>query len=346
MQKSLATKTAFITSHIQKIRMEQQVKIGIMGGAGYTAGELLRLLINHPNAQIEFVHSKSNAERALHDVHNDLLGDTDLLFTDAFHFDIDVLFLCVGYGEAKQFLTENQIPVAVKLIDLSNDFRLAPTKNQFDRSFIYGLPELNREEIKTAQSIANPGCFATCIQLGLLPLAKEKLLNNVHSTGITGSTGAGQSFQATSHFSWRANNVQPYKSLSHQHIDEIVESVLQLQQSAVKINFLPWRGDFTRGIIVSSYIDCNLSAEEVKSMFVAYYESHPFVHISDVMIDLKQVVNTNKCVIYIEKQGDKMIMHSAIDNLLKGASGQAVQNMNLMFGLPESSGLLLKASKF
>lgn len=326
--------------------MEQQVSVGIIGGAGYTAGELIRLLINHPNVAIRFVHSKSNAGKALHSIHNDLLGETSLVFAEQFHFDIEVLFLCVGYGEANLFLSQNKIPSVVKIIDLSHDFRLIPTKKQFGRTFIYGLPELNKDQIKTAESIANPGCFATCIQLGLLPLAKEDLLSSIHSTGITGSTGAGQSFQPTSHFSWRANNVQPYKSLSHQHIDEIVESIEQLQNKKVELNFLPWRGDFTRGIIVSSYIDCSLTGEEVKQLFISYYTGHPFVHISDVMIDLKQVVNTNKCVIYIEQQGNKIIIHSAIDNLLKGASGQAVQNMNLMCGLEEKTGLSLKASKF
>ncbi len=326
--------------------MEQQVRVGIIGGAGYTAGELIRLLINHPNVAIDFVHSKSNAGKALYTIHNDLLGDTSLLFAEQFHFDIHVLFLCVGYGESNLFLSQNKIPSSVKIIDLSHDFRLAPTREQFGRRFIYGLPELNKEQIKTAESIANPGCFATCIQLGLLPLAKENLLSSIHSTGITGSTGAGQSFQPTSHFSWRANNVQPYKSLSHQHIDEILESIMQLQNEKVELNFLPWRGDFTRGIIVSSYIDCALSAEEVKQLFLNYYAAHPFIHISDVMIDLKQIVNTNKCVIFVEQQGNKIIVHSAIDNLLKGASGQAVQNMNLMCGLDENAGLALKASKF
>jgi N-acetyl-gamma-glutamyl-phosphate reductase len=295
---------------------------------------------------IEYVHSRSNAGKALHQVHNDLLGDTDLAFSNEIHFSIDILFLCVGYGEAISFLEEHRVPANLKIIDLSHDFRLQGTRDSFQRHFVYGLPELNREEIKNSLSLANPGCFATCIQLGLLPLANEHLLSSVHTTGITGSTGAGQSFQATSHFSWRANNVQPYKSLSHQHVNEIIAALQQLQPSEVQLNFLPWRGDFTRGIIVSSYLDCDLEEVQVRELFSNYYTSHPFVHISEQMIDLKQIVNTNKCVIFIEKQGSKIIVHSAIDNLLKGASGQAVQNMNLMFGLPETTGLLLKASKF
>ncbi len=326
--------------------MTEKINIGIVGGAGYTAGELIRLLINHPNAEISFVHSKSNTGKLLHEVHNDLIGDTNLLFTDKIKDDIDVIFLCVGYTEARKFLTENAISSTIKVIDLSHDFRLAVHNNFNEREFIYGLTELNRDKIKIANSIANPGCFATCIQLGLLPLAKEKLLDKIHSTGITGSTGAGQSLQATSHFSWRVNNIQAYKTLSHQHVDEIKQSLVQLQGSETTLHFVPWRGDFARGIFVTSYCHSELSLEEANKLFKIFYASHPFVHVSDVMIDLKQVVNTNKAAIFIEKTDDQLIIHSAIDNLLKGASGQALQNMNLMFGLEEEVGLRLKGSKF
>ena len=326
--------------------MEKKINVGIVGGAGYTAGELIRLLLNHPNANINFVHSKSNAGRSLHSVHNDLLGDTDLLFVEEISNEVDVIFLCVGYTEARKFLQENNLKSSTKIIDLSHDFRLKVSNNFEDRNFVYGLPELNRAQIIQANNIANPGCFATCIQLGLLPLAKEKLLNTIHTTGITGSTGAGQSLQSTSHFSWRSNNIQAYKSLTHQHVDEINQSLTQLQQRAVTLNFIPWRGDFARGIFITSYCESNLSLDEANDLYKTFYKPHPFVHVSDVMIDLKQVINTNKCVLYIEKINDQIVVHSAIDNLLKGASGQALQNMNIMFGLEETTGLLLKASKF
>ncbi len=326
--------------------MSTKINIGIIGGAGYTAGELIRLLINHPNANLTFVHSNSNAGKPLHAVHNDLIGDTDIVFTDKIVDNVDVIFLCVGYTEARKFLQENEIAASTKVIDLSHDFRLEAHNNLRERKFIYGLPELNREEIKLANNIANPGCFATCIQLGLLPLAKEKILRNIHTTGITGSTGAGQSMQATSHFSWRVNNIQAYKTLSHQHVDEIKQSFHQLQGNESTLHFVPWRGDFARGIFVTSYCQSKMTLEEANELYKTFYASHPFVHLSNVMIDLKQVVNTNKAVIYIEKIDDQMVIHSAIDNLLKGASGQALQNMNLMFGLEETTGLNLKASKF
>jgi N-acetyl-gamma-glutamyl-phosphate reductase len=326
--------------------MSTKINIGIIGGAGYTAGELIRLLMHHPNANIVFVHSNSNAGKPLHAIHNDLIGDTDMIFTDKIVEEVDIIFLCVGYTEARNFLQENNIATTTKIIDLSHDFRLEAHNNIGDRKFIYGLPELNSDEIKTASNIANPGCFATCIQLGLLPLAKEKLLNTIHTTGITGSTGAGQSMQATSHFSWRVNNIQAYKTLSHQHVDEIKQSLKQLQGSESILHFVPWRGDFARGIFVTSYCQSNLSLDEANELYKTFYASHPFVHVSDVMIDLKQVVNTNKAVIYLEKINDQLVIHSAIDNLLKGASGQALQNMNLMFGLDESTGLKLKAIKF
>jgi N-acetyl-gamma-glutamyl-phosphate reductase len=326
--------------------MSNKINIGIVGGAGYTAGELIRLLIHHPNANIVFVHSNSNTGKPLHAVHNDLIGDTDIVFTDKVINDADVIFLCVGYTEARKFLQENIIAAATKIIDLSHDFRLNEHNNFGDRKFVYGLPELNREEIKAANNIANPGCFATCIQLGLLPLAKEKVLSTIHTTGITGSTGAGQSMQSTSHFSWRVNNIQAYKTLSHQHVDEIKQSLQQLQGNETSLHFVPWRGDFARGIFVTSYCQSNVSLEEANNLYKTFYASHPFVHVSDVMIDLKQVVNTNKAVIYIEKISDQLVIHTAIDNLLKGASGQALQNMNLMFGLEETTGLNLKAVKF
>ena len=325
--------------------MATKIKAGIVGGAGYTGGELIRILLNHPAAEIVFVRSKSNAGNYLYSVHQDLLGETDMKFSAEMSAGIDVLFLCVGHGEAKQFLQKNEIAPSIKIIDLSQDFRLGeetPT-----RKFIYGLPELNREKIKTAINIANPGCFATAIQLGLLPLAKAGLLDDVYTTGITGSTGAGQSLNATSHFSWRANNIQAYKTLSHQHLAEIGQSFMQLNPSGdVELNFIPWRGDFTRGIFISSQIKCELSKEEIHTLFMDYYAAHPFVSVSTDSIFLKQVVNTNKCVIQPEKVGSKLVVHSIIDNLVKGASGQAVQNMNLLFNLDETTGLKLKASYF
>jgi N-acetyl-gamma-glutamyl-phosphate reductase len=324
-----------------------KIKAGIVGGAGYTGGELIRLLINHPHAEISYIHSKSNAGNPVYKVHQDLLGETDLLFTGELSNDIDVLFLCVGHGEARKFLEANTIADTVKIIDLSQDFRLPHTDSIGHRKFIYGLPELNREKIRTAQFIANPGCFATGIQLGLLPLAKAGLLEEVHTTGITGSTGAGQSLSGSSHFSWRANNIQAYKTLTHQHLHEIGESLKQLSpQQEIDLNFVPWRGDFTRGIFISSQLSCDLSGTELNSLYEDFYRDHPFTFISHEAIFLKQVVNTNKCFIQLEKVGTKLVVHSAIDNLLKGASGQAVQNMNLMFGIDEKAGLRLKANFF
>lgn len=323
------------------------IKVGIIGGAGYTGGELIRLLINHPSAHIAFVHSKSNAGNPVHQVHADLLGDTDLRFTGELDLNVDLLFLCAGHGEGRKFLQEVPLPGHIRVIDLSNDFRLNASSAIGDRKFVYGLPELNREAIRKAQNIANPGCFATCIQLGLLPLAKAGLLDHVHVTGITGSTGAGQSLAQTSHFSWRANNIQAYKTLTHQHLGEIGESLLKLQPgSDIDVSFIPWRGDFTRGIFVSSLVTCEWKAEAIYAHFESFYKGHPFTHISREPIFLKQVVNTNKCIIQPEKVGTKLVVHSITDNLLKGASGQAVQNMNLMFGLDETTGLQLKANYF
>lgn len=324
-----------------------KIKAGIIGGAGYTGGELIRLLIHHPYTTVSFIHSRSNAGKPVYAVHQDLIGDTDLIFTGELSDDIDVLFLCLGHGESKKFLTENKIADKVKIIDLANDFRLAQSSQLGIRGFVYGLPELNKEKIKTAQNIANPGCFATAIQLGLLPLAKAGLLNDVYTTGITGSTGAGQSLSSTSHFSWRANNIQAYKTLTHQHLGEIGESLLQLQPSNnIDLSFVPWRGDFTRGIFISTTIHCDLSLEELNVLFKEFYKGQPFTHVSKEPIFLKQVVNTNKAVIQLEKPGSKLVVHSAIDNLLKGASGQAVQNMNLMFGFEEIAGLKLKPAAF
>lgn len=325
----------------------KKIKAGIIGGAGYTGGEMTRLLINHPNVNIAFIHSTSNAGNPVSKVHTDLAGETNLLFTDQLQNDIDVLFLCVGHGDAKKFLAANQIPSAVKLIDLSQDFRLNDHAETDGRTFVYGLPELQKEKIQLAKNIANPGCFATAIQLGLLPLAKAGVLGDVFTTGITGSTGAGQGLSVTSHFSWRANNISAYKTLQHQHIREIHQSLQQLQgNDGMMVNFVPWRGDFTRGIYISSVLDCGLPLDAIKEMYAEFYAAHPFTHVSETMIDLKQVVNTNKCLLHIEKQGSKIAVHSAIDNLLKGASGQAVQNMNLLFGLDEQAGLKLKAAGF
>jgi N-acetyl-gamma-glutamyl-phosphate reductase len=334
------------------------VKVGIIGGAGYTGGELIRLLINHPSVEISFTHSRSNAGKPVHTVHQDLLGETDLKFTNFSSTgkgwgEVDVLFLCLGHGESRKFLEEYNLEEKIKIIDLTNDFRLDQNSQLKARSFVYGLPELNREKIKTANNVANPGCFATTIQLGLLPLAKAGLLKEIYSTGITGSTGAGQSLTVTSHFSWRANNIQAYKTLTHQHLDEIHQSLHQLQESFPKtpsgegaLNFVPWRGDFTRGIFISSQIRTDKTIEDLKKLYEEFYVDHPFTHITSEQVFLKQVVNTNKCVIQLEKIGSILVVHSVADNLLKGASGQAVQNMNLMFGLDETTGLRLKANYF
>lgn len=335
---------------------EKSIRVGIIGGAGYTGGELIRLLIHHPYVSVSFINSRSNAGKPVHSVHQDLLGDVKLKFTNEVSNDIDVLFLCVGHGEAKKFFEENEINEKVKVIDLSQDFRLNPKSKIQNRRFIYGLPELNKEKIRTASNIANPGCFATGIQLGLLPLAKAGLLEDVYTTGITGSTGAGQGLTATSHFSWRANNIQAYKTLTHQHLNEIYQSLHQLQNTfpsspsgdggVRELSFIPWRGDFTRGIFISSQITCDWKIEKLVELYENFYANQPFTHLSQDIIFLKQVVNTNKCVIQLEKVGSKLVIHSIIDNLLKGASGQAVQNMNLMFGIDECAGLNLKATYF
>lgn len=337
-----------------------KIKVGIVGSAGYTGGELLRVLIYHPVVDIIFVNSISNAGNKVYDVHADLFGDTELSFTSDFHADIDVLFMCVGHGDARKFLEKNPVSDTVKIIDLSQDFRLTSNHTFQDRNFIYGLPELNRKVISTADNVANPGCFATNIQLSLLPLASEgQLTDQIHVNATTGSTGAGQKPGATTHFSWRSNNLSVYKSFEHQHLQEISESLNQLQQgflpvdqrsllerAADRINFIPQRGAFARGIFSSIYIKSNLSIGEAHQLYADYYEKHPFTWVSKTSVDLKQVVNTNKSIISLEKHGDNLLILNATDNLLKGASGQAVQNMNLMFGLDEREGLNLKSSGF
>jgi len=323
--------------------MESKIKAGIVGGAGYTGGETLRLLVNHPNVEITFVQSRSQAGKKVAELHRDLLGDCDLVFSDTHQHEADVVFLCLGHGESKVFLADANIPLDTKIIDLSQDFRLGEKSGE--RDFVYGLPELQIEKIKQANNIANPGCFATTIELGLLPLASQGSLGEVHTTGITGSTGAGQKLQETSHFSWRTNNISAYKTLSHQHLKEINQTLKSLQpQFGGAIHFVPWRGAFSRGIYVSSVVKSSLSLEEAYDLFKTFYKTAAFTHVSETMIDLKQVVNTNKCLIHLEKVDDNLVIHTATDNLLKGASGQAIQNMNLMFGLEETAGLKLKAT--
>ena len=321
------------------------IKIGIIGGAGYTAGELIRLLIYHPEAEIVFINSQSNAGRKITDVHGGLLGETDLKFTDQLPLDTtDVLFFCMGHGDTRRFLESHTLPEGLKVIDLSMDYRLKDESHDF----VYGLPELNRRATCSTQHVANPGCFATAIQLALLPLAKHLMLNDdVMVTAITGSTGAGVKPQATSHFSWRDNNLSVYKAFQHQHVPEIKQSLKQLQQSFDhEIDFIPVRGDFPRGIFAMVTVKSKLEIEELYRIYTEYYENDSFTHVVRENIDLKQVVNTNKCLLHLEKNGDKLLIISCIDNLLKGASGTAVHNMNLMFNLEEKVGLQLKPSAF
>lgn len=320
-----------------------KIKAGIIGGAGYTGGELIRLLLNHPSVEIGFIHSKSYSGKKVYEVHRDLYQETDLNFVEQIDLNIDVIFLCVAHGEAADFLQKHQLNGAIKVIDLSQDFRI-----KGDHQFVYGLPELQRDKISSADHVANPGCFATCIQLALLPLAKtNNLADEVHVSAITGSTGAGFSPSPTTHFSWRNNNISVYKAFDHQHLKEITQSIRQLAPGYDRnINFIPFRGNFSRGILASVYINWEGSEQEALEMYQKYYQDHPFVHVSPINPDLKQVVNTNKCILHLEKHADKLLIISAIDNLLKGASGQAVQNMNLMFGLDEISGLQLKSVAF
>ncbi|MDX1908606.1 MAG: N-acetyl-gamma-glutamyl-phosphate reductase [Bacteroidia bacterium] len=324
--------------------MYTSVKIGIIGGAGYTAGELLRILLRHPQAEIVFVHSESHAGQPVWAVHDDLMGETELRFSTSYEPVPEVVFLCTGHGKSAEVLARAGFPATVRVIDLSMDYRLA----EAGHDFVYGLPELNRDQIRTATHVANPGCFATCIEVGLLPLAQAHLLPaEVHITAITGSTGAGQKPEPTTHFSWRNNNLSVYKPFTHQHLPEIRQSLRQLQPDLeTTLNFVPVRGDFTRGIFASIYLDTSLSEAEARALYAAYYQDHPFTIMAPSNPHLKQVVNTNKALIWLEKHGEKLLIISMIDNLLKGASGQAVQNMNLMTGLPEETGLWLKGVGF
>ena len=346
------------------------IKIGILGAAGYTGGELIRLLLNHPEAEIVFANSESNAGNLVSDVHEGLIGDTDLRFTDQMPFeDVDVVFFCFGHGKSEQFLKEHSIPSHVKIIDLAQDFRIKRenvivNSEKFPAgegsaeanyslftipyNFIYGLPEINREEIQKAQHVANPGCFATCIQVALLPAAYLNILKeDVAVNAITGSTGAGQKPGATTHFSWRNNNLSIYKPFQHQHIAEIRQSLKQVQGYLdADIDFIPYRGDFARGIFCTAVIKTPAPLEDIVEAYRDFYRDAAFTHYSDKPLDLKQVVNTNKALVHVEKYGQKLLVTSVIDNLLKGAVGQAVQNMNLMFGIDERAGLRLKASAF
>ena len=320
------------------------IKIGILGAAGYTGGELIRLLLNHPEAEIVFANSESNAGNLVSDVHEGLIGDTDLRFTDAMPFDqVDVVFFCFGHGKSEAFLKEHTIPANVKIIDLAQDFRI-----KGDHDYVYGLPEINKAEIVKAQHVANPGCFATAIQVALLPAAKMGLLtDDVAVNAITGSTGAGQKPGATTHFSWRSDNLSIYKAFSHQHIAEIRQSLTQIQGSLdASIDFIPYRGNFARGIFCTAVVKTIANAEDVIAAYKDFYRDAAFTHYSDKAIDLKQVVNTNKALVHVDCFEGKILVTSAIDNLLKGAVGQAVQNMNLLFGLEETAGLKLKASAF
>ncbi|HBX88025.1 MAG TPA: N-acetyl-gamma-glutamyl-phosphate reductase [Marinilabiliaceae bacterium] len=320
------------------------VKVGIAGGAGYTAGELIRILLGHPLAEIAWVLSSSHAGAPVCKVHSDLVGDTNLVFAEKPDFSaVDVVFFCMGHGKSGEFMDKYELPSGVKIIDLSNDFRLKAEGN----NFVYGLPELRREEIKAASLLANPGCFATSIELALLPLAKAGLLKEVHVTAITGSTGAGQSPSATTHFSWRNSNISIYKAFKHQHLAEIKEALTTLMPGfSAPVNFVPLRGDFARGILASVYLDYEGSLDEAKQLFDDFYADARFTFRSDEDIDLKQVVNTNKCLLHLGLYDGKLHITSIIDNLTKGASGQAVQNMNLMFGLDEAAGLYMKPSAF
>lgn len=336
------------------------IRVGIVGSAGYTGGELLRVLIYHPHVEIVFANSASNAGKKVYEVHNDLFGDTELAFSSDFHSEIDVLFLCVGHGDARKFLAANPVDSGVKIIDLSQDYRLKENTAYQGQHFVYGLPELNKQAIRSGQYIANPGCFATNIQLALLPLAAKGLLpQQIHVNATTGSTGAGQKPSPTSHFSWRSGNLSAYKSFEHQHLQEVSESLSQLQPSFLppseqslleramqRINMIPQRGAFPRGIFSAIYVASDLTQEEAYALYEDYYASHPFTWVSKANIDLKQVVNTNKSIMHLEKHGNQLLILNATDNLLKGASGQAVQNMNLMFGLDEKAGLNLKSSAF
>ena len=324
------------------------ISIGIIGGSGYTAGELIRLLVHHSKVTIDFVYSTTNAGKPIASVHQDVLGDTNLVFTDTINPKVAVVFLCLGHGKSKAFLSENQFDKNTKIIDLGNDFRLLDDVEFQDKTFIYGLPELNKAEIKSANYIANPGCFATAIQLALLPLAAANAIqNSIHINATTGSTGAGVQPSATTHNSWRNNNMSHYKAFEHQHLGEIHRSLSDVQKDFdQEVLLIPNRGDFTRGIFATLYTKTTLSLESLVKIFEGFYESAPFVVVTTSEINLKQVVQTNKCIVSIEKKGDYVLITSIIDNLLKGASGQAIQNMNLMFGFEETEGIVLKSSGF
>ncbi len=320
--------------------MNPKIKAGIIGGTGYTGGELTRLLLNHPNVDLCFTTSRSCAGQKITDLHQDLLGETELTFVAEADHVVDILFLCLPHKQSKPWLEEHAIPAETKLIDLSNDFRLnGHFKN---RQFIYGLLEVHKEEIKKANAVANSGCFASGLQYALLPLASQQKLKKVFATGITGSTGAGVVPKPTTHYSWRANNVSAYKTLTHQHMDEIKLTLEQLNKAEVQVNFVPWRGDFPRGIFISATVEIEDSLDDLYALYEDFYKDEVFVHLSKQAINLKQIVSTNKCVLQLEKQGNVLVVHAAIDNLLKGAAGQAVQNMNLMFGFAEDTGLHLK----
>lgn len=322
---------------------------GIIGGAGYTGGEAIRLLLCHPEVVLRFVQSTSNAGNLLSDVHTDLIGDTDMRFSaEPDYTDTDVVFLCVGHGDARKYIESHDIPDRVRIIDLSQDFRWRDSSTSGCRNFVYGLPEVNREATRTAHDIANPGCFATCLQLGLLPLAAAGQLNgDVQITATTGSTGAGQKPSATTHFSWRSGNLSAYKAFEHQHLVEIGETLHSLQPTwGGSVNFVPMRGAFPRGIFATIYTESSLSEQQAVELYRAYYSEAAFTVVSQKPIDMKQVLNTNKCLIHVEKHGSMLLITSTIDNLVKGASGQAVQNMNIMMGLPEKCGLKLKATAF
>ncbi|MGG5210569.1 N-acetyl-gamma-glutamyl-phosphate reductase [Chryseobacterium sp. MIQD13] len=318
-------------------------KVGIVGANGYTGSELVRVLAFHPNVTLSFLYSRSNSGTKISDLYPDLTAVCEQVLTDKTE-DVDVLFLCLPHKESQNWLTQNPVKEDTLVIDLGNDFRLDGSFG--NRNFIYGLPEINKKNLAGAKSIANPGCFATAIQLALLPLAEKGLLNEVYTTGITGSTGAGQSLQATTHFTWRNDNISAYKTLTHQHVDEILQQLVSLNHHDISLNFVPWRGGFARGIFTSSTIKTDLIFSNICQLYQDFYENEPFVKVSENAIDLKQVVNTNRCVIHIEKSGNAAVIHSAIDNLLKGASGQAVQNMNIAMGWEENLGLNLKPVAF
>ena len=324
--------------------MTRKIAIGIIGAAGYTGSELLRLLVHHPHVNIAFATSRTYAGTSISDVFSDLKGDLDIQFTEDYENGADLIFLCLPHKQSQIWLSTHTISATTKVIDLGNDFRIQNSSDLGE--FIYGLPEVHQTHISQSQLVANPGCFATAIQLALLPLAQAQLLQTVNTTGITGSTGAGASLQPTTHFTWRNNNISAYKTLQHQHVEEILNTLQPINQQPIQLHFVPWRGDFTRGIFTSSTVHIQQDFDTIQGLYNDFYSNNPFVHVSTQNIDLKQVVNTNKCLIYLEKVDDQLVIHSVIDNLIKGASGQAIHNMNLMFNWPVHTGLKLKASVY